>query len=138
MLNNLPKSATSSLHSSGLRSSRSKIGGADSGVVPRLPGATCRAVQSSSSKYSAEDIAKKPLSLQRARLPLAARAPGRESSSTGESQASGRDPAVSAPAVSAPALGDPALDGPASGGPAAVVCAVNDSVASAAEPTAAL
>ena len=60
-----PKFSTSSHQAAGSSPRRSKTEGAAAGVMPRLPGAMRRAVQSSSSMYDSADMLRKPLSLQR-------------------------------------------------------------------------
>ena len=63
--NRRPKSRTNSHQLDWLRCNRSRTDGVSCGVTPLFPGTTCRAVQSSSSRYSQVDIGRKPLSLQR-------------------------------------------------------------------------
>ncbi len=61
--NNRPNSATNLTHVPSSISSRSKSGGRSAGVAPCLLPLTQRAVQSSSSVYTAVVIRRKPLSL---------------------------------------------------------------------------
>ena len=75
MLNRRPKPFTTEHQVASLSPNRCSNGATCFGVAPDLPSTTCRAVQSSSSRYWTVVIGRKPLLLQRL-LPLWTSGPG--------------------------------------------------------------